>query len=77
MMKSVSEDVSILEERLKENSVIEKVYLKELVALRKQLTIANKTEDAITVAIMASICDSLDRRQTGHEPNVAFQIAHR
>ena len=30
MMKSVSEDVSILEERLKENSVIEKVYLKEL-----------------------------------------------
>ena len=31
-----------------------KVYLKELVALRKQLTIANKTEDAITVAKIAT-----------------------
>jgi hypothetical protein len=30
IFKAVSEDMSILEERLKENSVIEKVYLKEL-----------------------------------------------
>ena len=30
IFKAVSEDMSVLEQRLKENSVIEKVYLKEL-----------------------------------------------
>ena len=30
IFKTVTEDISILEERLKENTVIEKVYLKEL-----------------------------------------------
>lgn len=30
IFKAVTDDMGILEERLKENSVIEKVYLKEL-----------------------------------------------
>jgi hypothetical protein len=30
LFKTVTEDMSVLEDRLKENTVIEKVYLKEL-----------------------------------------------
>lgn len=45
IFKAVSEDMSVLEQRLKENSVIEKVYLKQLQRKRNQNKLLKKELD--------------------------------
>lgn len=42
IFKAVTEDMTVLEERLKENTVIEKVYLKELERKRNENKILKK-----------------------------------